>query len=367
MVAYVFFDKLTAISAKMNKVINSARATKRIVFVAYDGCQSLDITGPWEVFFKANQFYAQQQASQAAQQRVHAYRLTLVSALGGTVVSNSGLVLGNAVPLANMRGSIHTVLVAGGSEHALQDPLQVNLLVPWLKRKADTVQRMGSVCTGAFALAQAGLLNGRQATTHWSACARMALLYPRVVLQPDAIFVADPPYYTSAGITAGIDLALALVEADLGSAIALAVARDLVLFLRRPGGQSQFSGTLQGQGYATGQAGQALATHKFQDLLVWIAGHPRADLGVQALAARVTMSERNFARLFKKMTGTTPAKHVETVRVDAAKASMERTHWPLARVAQQAGFGSVDSLQRSLRRHTKITAAQYRQRYGVVT
>jgi transcriptional regulator GlxA family with amidase domain len=335
----------------MKPTVDSANRTRVVVFVAYDGCQSLDITGPWEVFCKANQFFEQHRPRRGGA----AYRLVLASASGGQVLTNSGLAMADTRALHALRGSIHTVLVVGGDEQALEQPLQRQALVPWLKHKATRVRRMGSVCTGAFALAAAGLLNGRRATTHWMACERMASSYPRVLVQPDAIYVEDPPFYTSAGITAGIDLALAMVEADLGRPTALAVARDLVLFLRRAGGQSQFSTSLRAQHQAT---------HRFQDLLAWMAAHPRADLSLLALADRASMSARNFSRVFKHETGLTPAKFVEALRVEAAKTLIEQTRWRFERIAQSSGFGSVDSLQRCMQRHAKVTPEQYRERFA---
>ncbi len=335
----------------MKPTLATSPTTRLVVVVTYDGCQSLDITGPWEVFAKANMFVERHRA----QTGKAAYRLVLASPMGGIVTTNSGLEISNTQALANLRGTINTILVVGGNEQAMEQPQQTQILIPWLKRKAPHVQRMGSVCTGAFALASAGLLNGRRATTHWASCERMASQYPRVLMQPDAIYVADPPFYTSAGITAGIDLALAMVEADLGQPTALDVARDLVLFLRRSGGQSQFSVGLNAQKHAS---------QRFQDLVAWMMAHPRADLSLQALAERVSMSERNFSRVFKQETSMTPAKFVEALRVENAKTCIEQTRWGFERVAQQAGFGSVDSLQRSMQRHANVTPEQYRQRFS---
>jgi transcriptional regulator GlxA family with amidase domain len=322
--------------------------TRTVVLVAYDGCQSLDVNGPWEVFSKASAFAAQKHAAPA-------YKLVLASPRGGSVLTNSGLRLGDTVGLREVRGPIDTVLVAGGSEKALQGLINAGDLLRWLVRKARTVRRVGSICTGAFAVAAAGLFDGRRVTTHWDSCSRLAAEYPRVRVEPDAIFVTDLPVVSSAGVSAGIDLSLALVEADLGQAIALAVARDLVLFLRRPGGQSQFSAALQAQ---------ARASSRLNELVVWMVEHPNADLSVAALAERMSMSERHFARVFRVETGHTPARYVEHLRVEHAKSHLERTAWSLARVAQRAGFGSVDSLQRSLRRHLGITPEQYRQRFS---
>lgn len=322
--------------------------TRVVVLVAYDGCQSLDVTGPWEVFTKATRFGALAGLPPA-------YRLILASPQGGSVRTNSGLELANSTAIADLRGSLDTLLVAGGDDAEFEDGGSASALLPWLRRKAGTVRRIGSVCTGAFALAAAGLLSGRRATTHWHSCARLKSSYPDIVVEPDAIYVADPPFYSSAGISAAIDLTLALVEADLGQAVALSVARELVLYLRRPGGQSQFSAGLQAQ---------VGSNHPLRELIVWMMEHPDGDLSVPALAERMSMSERHFARQFRSETGQTPARFVEAMRVDRAKSHLEQTAWPLARVAQRAGFGSVDSLQRSLRRSVGITPDQYRQRFS---
>jgi transcriptional regulator GlxA family with amidase domain len=348
----------TASTVNTAKPLAPAEARRTIVFVAYEGCQSLDVTGPWEVFSKANGFC--QSAGKAPP-----YRLLLASPEGGPVTSNSGLQLGPTTALSALRGEIDTVLVVGGNDEVLEQPGSVPKLIPWLQRRAPQVRRMGSVCTGAFALAAAGLFDGRRVTTHWQYCGRLATMFPAVLLEPDAIFVADPPFYSSAGITAAIDLSLALVEADLGQTLALQVARNLVLYLRRPGGQSQYSAGLQAQTQASSKSGSAgKAGQRLGALLSWMAEHPEGDLSIAALALRVHMSERHFARLFLSETGQTPARFVEALRLDRAKSHLEQTSWPLARVAQRAGFGSVDSLQRSLKRHSGITPEQYRERFS---
>ncbi|MCW8175433.1 GlxA family transcriptional regulator [Verminephrobacter aporrectodeae] len=339
----------------MHSPLHPASApTRLIVLVAYDGCQSLDVTGPWEVFTKAARFAALRGAPDASKARP-AYRLVLASPHGGAVRTNSGLHWAHSTAIAGIHGRIDTVLVAGGDAEAFEPGGSAASLLPWLQRKARVVRRLGSVCTGAFALAGAGLLDGRRATTHWQHCARLASAYPAVRVEPDAIYVVDPPFYCSAGISAAMDLSLALVEADLGQSVALSVARELVLYLHRPGGQAQFSAGLQAQM----QAGQ-----RFRDLVMWMLEHPKNDFTVRALAQRMAISERHFARQFLRETGQTPARFADAVRTDHAKRHLEQTTWPLKQVAQRAGFGSVDSLQRSLRRHTGISADLYRQRFG---
>ena len=330
------------------RALNPSARTRVVVLVAFDGFLALDVSGPWEVFSKASRW-------SLANRGRPAYRLVLASPQGGTVHASSGLQWAGSTAIADIRGPIDTVLVAGGEVSVFEPGGPAASLLPWLQRKARTVRRMGSICTGAFALAAAGLLDGRRATTHWNACARLAGDYPKVRVEPDAIYVADPPFYCSAGVSAAIDLSLALVEADLGQPAALSVARDLVLYLRRPGGQSQFSAGLQAQ---------MGASHRLRDLVMWMVEHPRGDLSVAALAERMAVSERHFARQFRSETGLTPARFAQALRLDHAKNYLEQTAWPLARVADRAGFGSVDSLQRSLRRHAGITPELYRQRFS---
>ncbi len=329
---------------------SSSGARHTVVFVVFDGCQALDVTGPWEVFAQARD-----RASATDGVGRPTYNLVLASPGGGEVVTTSGIHLAHTVPLASLAGRIDTVLVAGGGRDDVDRLASDPGLVDWLRGCAGRVRRIGSVCTGAFALAAAGLLAGRRATTHWESCMRFAAMHPDISVEPDTLFVADPPFYTSAGVSAGIDLALALVEADLGSATALAVARELVLFLRRPGGQSQFSAGLEAQ---------AQASNRMRDLVAWIAEHPRANLDVGALAGRVGMSERNFARVFRAETGQTPARFAEAVRVERAKFYLEDADWPLARLAERCGFGSVDGLQRAFRRRLGITPGEYRMRFS---
>lgn len=320
-------------------------SSRLVVVVAYEGCQSLDITGPWEVFAKASKLRATGLP----------YRLVLASPHGGSVRTTSGLEWAGTTCLADIEGPVDTLLICGGDEGVFDPGGSAHSLVDWLRRNAHTARRLGSVCTGAFALAAAGLLDGRRATTHWSACALFARTYPEVLVEPDALYVADHPCYCSAGISAGIDLSLALVEADLGQPCALAVARELVLYLRRSGGQSQFSAGLQAQHSADA---------RFQKLVAWMMEHPASDLGVRSLADRLALSERHFARLFRDETGQTPARFVEALRLDRAKNLPTQTAWPMAKIATRAGYGSVDGLQRSLRRDVGITPQQYRHRFA---
>lgn len=323
-----------------------ASQVRNVALVGYAGAQSLDIVGPLEVFSMANRFA-----------ETPPYNVILTSPEGGTITCNSGLLLGGSVPLDALPVDLDTILVAGGSRDALRRASNAHLLA-WLKQRAETTRRLGSVCSGALVLAASGVLDGRRATTHWGYCEEMRTFRPAVQLEPDAIFVADPPYYTSAGVTAGIDLCLSLVEADCGSQLALAIARNLVLFMRRPGGQTQFS---------EGLNVQAAATPRLRQLVTDISADPRGDLSVPELASRAVMSERTFSRVFQKETGVSPAAFVEIARVNRAKALLETSSWPLGRVAERAGFGSVEGLHRAFNKRVGVTPGEYRQRFGRVS
>jgi transcriptional regulator GlxA family with amidase domain len=313
----------------------------RVCLVVFPDVQVLDVTGPLEVFALANRF--------APTPR---YAVSVVAAIAGPVATSSGLALVAQRSLAEARGPIDTLLVAGGvgTRRAARDAR----LVGWLRRAAPRARRVASVCTGAFLLGEAGLLDGRRVTTHWAMCEALQQRFPRTRVERDPIFVRDGALYTSAGITAGIDLALELVEADCGREVALTVARWLVMFLRRPGGQSQFSVQLSGQ--LAERAG-------LRELQTWIADHPTADLSVAGLAHRARMSARNFARAFRREVGTTPAAYVEAQRVEAARRLLETTERSLTEVAAGCGFGRVETLHRAFRRALAVSPAQYRRHF----
>jgi transcriptional regulator GlxA family with amidase domain len=246
---------------------------------------------------------------------------------------------------------LDTLLVAGGEgvDAAAADPE----LVAWVRRRANRARRVASVCTGAFLLAAAGLLDGRRAATHWKYCAKLAQRFPAVHVEPDPIFVCDGPVWTSAGVTAGIDLALALVEEDLGRSLALAVARYLVVFLKRPGGQAQFSAALALQ----------TAEDKFGGLHAWINEHLADDLSLSVLADQAGMSERSFSRHYVQATGQTPARAIERLRVEAARRLLSESRSPVKRVAQRCGFGSEETMRRSFLRLLAVTPQDYRSRF----
>jgi transcriptional regulator GlxA family with amidase domain len=325
-----------------------ADSRRRVVVVAYPQVDVLDVAGPCEVFASV-----QDALYRAGVRHQAGYTVEVFSTSRAlTIDSDSAVRLQAHRSILDYRGTIDTLLVAGGlgSADAAKDPA----LLRWLRRMAGRVRRFGSVCTGAFVLAAAGLLNGRRVTTHWRYCAQLARAYPQIEVDPDCIFIRDGPIFTSAGVTAGMDLALALVEEDYGRAIALAIARHLVLFIRRPGGQCQFSAQLQIQ---------AADREPLRELQGWVAEHLDEDLSVERLAARVHMSVRNFARVFRQQVGWTPARFVEQLRVEAARRRLEESDKGLVQVACECGFGSADSMCRSFLRHLQVTPRDYRSRF----
>jgi transcriptional regulator GlxA family with amidase domain len=315
-------------------------ARRRIVIVAFEAVQALDITGPSEVFSLADR------AAQGG-----AYAIELLGA--SDIRTSSGLTLHPHGPLDNR--PIDTLVIPGGkgTRAAAND----ERLSSWIRLAAGRSRRVASVCTGAFLLARAGLLDGRRATTHWAACQALQKRHPSVDVDPDPIFVRDGNIYTSAGVTAGIDLALALVEEDLGPAAALAVARSLVLFVRRPGGQAQFSAGLEGQ---------AASHRRIRELQSWMTDHLAGDLAVPALADRCFMSERNFSRVFAREVGATPAAYVESLRLERARLLLETTELQLHAIAERCGFGTVETLRRTFGRRLHASPSDYRARFNVI-
>jgi transcriptional regulator GlxA family with amidase domain len=314
---------------------------REIVFLAFPDFQILDLTGPLEVF------------SQAARKHPGSYTLRTVSLDPGQVTASCGLPV-FAEPALDFAAadSVDTVVVVGG--RGVKPAMRDDRVRGWIAEAATHARRITSVCTGAFLLAEAGALAGRRATTHWGSCAELAALYPAVSVDPEPIFVHDGPVWTSAGVTAGIDLALALVEADHGSALARSIARQLVVFVQRPGGQAQFSAQL---------AAQRPVREPLRTVQSYIAEHPNADLSVPALAERAGMSERHFARVFRAETGRSPAAHVEAVRVETARRLLETTPDGLDRIARASGFGTIATMHRAFRRTVRVTPGEYRSRF----
>jgi transcriptional regulator GlxA family with amidase domain len=315
--------------------------TRDVVFVVFPGLQALDLVGPMEVFAAANRDLEQE-----------AYRIRVTAGAAGPVRSAAGLDLHVPTALVDVHGPIDTLVVVGGdgTEAAVRD----DALVAEVRRLAASTRRVTSVCSGAFVLAQAGLLDGRRATTHWTVCDLLAEAYPAVRVDPDPIFVRDGHVYTSAGVTAGMDLSLALVEDDLGRDVALAVARRLVLFLRRPANQSQFSAPL---------AAQMAERDGLRDAQQRVVEHPEQDCSVAALARLAVMSERHFARCFTEEVGVTPARFVERVRVETARRLLEDTDDGVEAVAARAGFGTAETMRRTFLRVVRTSPSEYRSRF----
>jgi transcriptional regulator GlxA family with amidase domain len=320
-----------------------------IEVLAYPAVQLLDVTGPLQVFATTNDLVTKPRGAAAG--RTPPYELRIVAQGGQSVMASAGLGL-VADPLPPVDATVDTLMIAGGPgvEAAAADPVLVN----WVRQRAKHARRVASVCTGAFLLAATALLDGRRATTHWSFCAELARRFPAVRVEPDPIFVRDGSVWTSAGVTAGIDLALALVEQDLGRTVALAAARHLVMFLKRPGGQAQFSAALSLQ----------TAEDKFGALHNWINSHLADDISLPVLASQAGMSERSFSRHYAEATGVTPGRAVERLRVEAARRLLSESRLPVKRISQRCGFGSEETMRRSFLRLLSATPQDYRARFS---
>ncbi|MVO87093.1 helix-turn-helix domain-containing protein [Streptomyces sp. p1417] len=314
---------------------------RTVLVVLFEGVQSLDVTGPLEVFTGASQWHGDAKP----------YRVVTASMDGAPVRTSSGLALSPDTSLTEAAArSWHTLLVPGGAGTRAQDAD----LVAWLRANAPRARRLVSVCTGSILLARAGLLDGRRATTHWAYCDTLARNHPDVEVDPDPIYVRDGHVATSAGVTAGIDLALALVEEDLGRDTALTVARFLVVFLRRPGNQAQFSAQL---------SAQTARSEPLREVQRWISENPAGDLSVESLAARARLSPRHFARSFHAETGTTPGKYVDRVRVEQARRLLEDTSGGVEEVSRACGYGTPEAMRRAFLKALGTTPAEYRRRF----
>ncbi|MEU6707769.1 GlxA family transcriptional regulator [Streptomyces wuyuanensis] len=317
----------------------SAVPARRILMVLFDGVQILDVTGPLEVYAAANEYGGD-------------YRITTASVDGEPVTTTGGLRLVPDLALSEVDMPVDTLMIPGRPDWwaAVSDAP----LVECITRLAAASGTVAGVCAGAFPLAATGLLDGRRAATHWRLAADLAARYPCVDVDTDAIFVRDGRFITSAGITAGIDLTLSLVEADLGADVARAAAKYLVVFMARPGGQSQFS-VRQGAKYGTESV--------LRQVLDDVTADPRADHSLAAMAARAGVSERHLTRLFRAETGMSAAQYVERIRLEAAQALLESGSDPLDTVARRSGFGSVETLRRTFQRVLGVTPGCYRDRF----
>jgi transcriptional regulator GlxA family with amidase domain len=313
--------------------------TRRIGLIAYPGFTTLDLTGPLDVFDIANAYVP------------GSYEMIVLAAKADPLPSEAGL---NIVPHATLAKAppLDTIMVPGGS--GIRHAATVAPIVAFLKARRRT-RRVSSVCTGIYALGESGLLDGRRATTHWRFAADVARRFPKIALEPDAIYIADGNMFTSAGVTAGIDLALSFVEADLGGRVAMGVARELVVYLKRSGGQMQFSEPLRFQ---------ARATDRFADLAAWMVGNLKKDLSVEVLADRAGLGARHFSRRFAQVFGATPAAYVEQLRLDAARKRLGQPNQTVDSVAASVGYASADSFRRAFERRFGVPPSQYRGRFA---
>ncbi|MFJ6080755.1 GlxA family transcriptional regulator [Streptomyces sp. NPDC092369] len=312
-------------------------AQRTVLVVLFDGVQSLDVTGPVEVFAGAEKGVP------------GSYRIRTASLDGGPVRTSSGLTLVADQALTEAPDP-HTLLVPGGAGTRSPDPR----LVDWLRAHGTRAKRLVSVCTGALLLAEAGLLDGHRATSHWSVCEKLARDHPAVEVDPDPIYIRDGHLATSAGVTSGIDLALALVEEDIGRETALSIARHLVVFLRRPGNQAQFSAQL---------VAQTAQREPLREVQQWITEHPGDDLSVEALATRAGLSPRHFARAFQTETGMTPGRYVDRVRLEHARRLLEDTSDGIEEISRACGYGTPEAMRRAFVRSLGTAPAEYRRRF----
>lgn len=324
-------------------------ARRRVILVAMPCAEVVEVDGALDIFYAANLILGGAGAGDLG------YDVEVVSPVA-TVRAWAGLRLVADRSYRAVRGAIDTLIVTGidGPEDAGRD----QDLVRWLARTAPRVRRLVGLCTGSFVLAEAGLLEGRRATTHWMYCDDLAERYPKVTVERDPIYVRDRAVYTSAGSTAGLDLVLGLVEEDLGRRVALQVAQRMVFFLKRPGGQAQFSALL---------STQIAEREPFRDLQAWIAEHPDAEISVDALARRVAMSPRNFFRVFVREVGMTPARFVERVRVEAARRLLEETSRGIPDIAAACGFGSQETMRIAFRRTLGVPPKRYRSGFSTIS
>jgi transcriptional regulator GlxA family with amidase domain len=320
-----------------------AASNRRLAILMYPRVRELDVAGIVDVFSSANQLLPEERR----------YRIEFLSTEKTADVEGMfGMALRGGPHYSTLKGGVDTLLVPGGI--GIETGRTQPALLKWLRRQAQASRRVGSVCVGAFLLAEAGLLDGRRATTHWAFAKRMAAEFPAVKVDPEPIWVRDGNLYSAAGATSGIDLCLALIEEDHGRKVALEVARMLVVFLCRPGNQAQFSVSLQEQ---------TTESLPLRDLQVWMLDHLADDLSVPALAARAAMSERNFQRVFTRELGKSPAHYVEEIRIEAVRRKLERSTQSMEEVAAACGFNSADVMGRSFMRQLKVTPVEYRARF----
>jgi len=318
---------------------------RRVGFLAFDGMNALDLVGPVEAFTAAV-------VEDGNGDDNRCYETLAIGLTSKTIVAESGLVF-KPHKTIKTAPALDTLIIPGGC--GLRRPGTNAQVSAWLERKAGSIRRIASVCTGIYGLAATGLLDGRQVTTHWRFTRDVAKRFPTLRVNPDALFLKDGPFYTSAGVTAGIDLSLALIEEDYGAGVALSVARELVMYLKRPGGQEQYSEPLQFQ---------TQSTDRFGDLAAWILGHLHRDLSVEVLADRACLCPRHFSRRFKEVFGTTPAAFVEGLRLNEARRRLALPNQSIESIAASVGFKSADVFRRAFERRFGVTPGSYRIRFA---
>jgi transcriptional regulator GlxA family with amidase domain len=328
---------------RSHSATSAQQGTRKIIIVAYNGVKLMDVAGPLQAFTDAR--FAD---------GCPAYRVIVASELGGLVTSDTGIKLETAKLNRALVNSVDTLLVSGSD--LTVPPVATDSLRARVAQFVDRPRRLGSICTGAFILAKLGVLDGHEVTTHWAFCGRFKREYPNVKVNSDALFVTSGRIWTSAGVSAGIDMALAMIEEDMDHQAALKVARGMVLFLKRPGGQSQFSVELQRQMHDE--------RGRFDDLHKWIRANLAADLSVPALAAEARMSARNFARVYLRDTGESPAQAVEKIRIEAAIRLLESAREPIKVIASRTGFGDDERMRRAFVKTYGVSPQDYRGRFG---
>ncbi|HMM67452.1 MAG TPA: GlxA family transcriptional regulator [Dokdonella sp.] len=322
-----------------------AHSTRRVGIIGYDGINALDLTGPAEAFASAECFDARGQSTRC-------YEILVIGVSGKPFVAESGIVFHPATRLEDAP-ELDTIIVPGGV--GLRKGRSADALAPWLVERSRHTRRIASVCTGAYALARAGLLDGRRATTHWRHAQDLRERFPAVLVDADALFVKDGNFYTGAGVTAGIDLALALIEEDFGARVALSAAREMVVYVKRLGGQNQYSEPLQFQ---------TRASDAFSDLVSWMLTHLDRDLSVGVLAERAHLGTRHFSRRFKSAFNETPAEFVLSLRLAEARRRLALPRSNVDRIATSIGFRSAHALRRAFEKRFGLTPRAYRDRFG---
>jgi transcriptional regulator GlxA family with amidase domain len=323
-------------------------APRRIGLIGFDGLVALDLTGPAEAFANA---FSSDKDKRPGTEPERLYDIIVIGLTAKPFVAESGIVFKPNATLQNAP-VLDTLIIPGGP--GLRRGNAARIVSDWIKKNAKSIRRIASVCTGIYGLAPTGLLDGRRVTTHWAHAQDVAQKFPKLKLDANALYLKDGCFYTSAGITAGIDLALAMIEEDNGPSVALAVARELVVYMKRPGGQEQYSEPLQFQ---------VESSSRFADLAAWIPSHLRKDLSVEALAEKASVCSRHFNRQFKVAFGTTPAAFVEALRLDEARRRLSLTKQSVEATAESVGFRSADSFRRAFERRFGIAPRNYRSRF----